>query len=116
MSAPPALPPPSSSAPVPTLSDDVIADLQRRLRKPRSADPNKELIVVAARLAAEPHLDPSVDTFWQDHGVKKGGTRTRILEYRDRIISKGLLAASQHATVQPVPHCTQPKRLSLPPL
>ena len=55
--------------------------------------------MVALQLAREPGMDPSVGGFWKAANVKAGGdTRKRIVGYRDRMLSEGILAAAQQAT------------------
>ena len=71
------------------IEDTVIAELQLRLKKPKGAEPKKEHVTVAVRLARDPSLTPS--TVWSNAGVPPGGARTRIIEYRDRIMNAGML-------------------------
>ena len=82
--------------------DALLAELQRRLRVPRStSEPKRQLVAVALQLARQPALDPSSGGFWKTAEVAAGDSRKRVLGYRDRILSEGLLAAAQQAIAQP---------------
>jgi hypothetical protein len=91
-----------------TANKDAAADralipaLQQRLKVPRGALPKPELIAVALQLAQQPALDPNASGFWKAQDVRgDGGTRKRILAYRDRMLGEGHLAAAQQAISQP---------------
>ena len=79
----------------------LIAELQRRLRVPRSATPKAELIAIALRLARDPLLDPSVGTFWKDAGVTSNDSRSRIKTFAKRMIEEQHLDAALRALTQP---------------
>ena len=72
--------------------DALLIELQRRLKKPKGAEPKREHVAAALTLAQDPTLEPVA--VWKAASVPAGGTRTRIIEYRDRILSERLLTAS----------------------
>ena len=75
---------------------ELLIELQRRLKKPRSTDPPKhEHLAVAVALArAKLAWKPLVlAAACKAAGVPAGGARTRIGEYSDRIFAEGLLDA-----------------------
>ena len=81
------------------------------MKKPKGAEPKKEHVAVAVRLARDPSLTPS--TVWSNAGVPPGGARTRIIEYRDRIMNAGMLeavvaAAAPGASPSPVASSVPP--------
>ena len=72
--------------------DALLIALQLRLKKPKGAEPKREHVAAAVTLAQDPTLEPAA--VWKAALVPAGGTRTRIIEYRNRIVSEGLLTAA----------------------
>ena len=79
----------------------LIAELQRRLKVPRSTVPKAELVTIALRLAREPDLDPSLGTFWKDAGLNSSASRNNVKQYAKRMIDEGHLVAAQRALTEP---------------
>ena len=75
---------------------ELITQLQRLLKKPRGSDPERDRVALALRLVRDPTLESGA-TFWKNAGVAKGSARMTIKDYRDRIISQGMLVTASHS-------------------
>lgn len=80
---------------------ELIFDLQLRLKVPRSTDvPSADHVRIALRLARDQTID-TTKGFWPKE-VKSSATRTRIKALGKRMIDEGHLAAAESALTQPV--------------
>ena len=74
----------------------LIAELQSRLKVPRSTDmPSADHVGLALRLARDPTID-TTKGFWPAH-IKSSATRTRIKKLAERMVDEGHLAAAELA-------------------
>ena len=80
----------------------LIRKIQRRLRGARGPEPNDQYVRVAVHLARDPALDANaVFNSAQPPITSGGGTRKRIQDWRDRILSEGLLDVCSQPAVDP---------------
>ena len=87
---------------MPAADDALVAELQRRLKVPRSTLPKAELVAVALRLALDQSIDPSTGTFWKDTGITSSDSRSRVKQYTKRMVVEGHLRLRQswHSQMQ----------------
>ena len=80
----------------------LLTELQARL-KPAGGGrlPKLELLAAAVALARDPGLTPAAAC--KENNVPAGGARTRVLEFRDRILREGLLSAPENLSPKPEP-------------
>ena len=83
-----------------TADEELVAELRVRLKPSRGAAPKREHILAAIALARDPGARPV--SVYEAFGVPAGGARSRVIEYRDRILRDGI-------TME-----TEPTRLAVP--
>jgi len=85
----------------------LLTELQARL-KPAGGGrlPKLELLAAAVALARDPGLTPAAAC--KENNVPAGGARTRVLEFRDRILREGLLSAPENLSPKPEPPLVTP--------
>lgn len=90
-------------APVVSINEDeaLITRLQRRLRPARGpGEVKRELVKAAVAWARSPML--ASKDLYQRHPVPLGGSRTRVVQYRDRIVHEKLLDLEEAAESQSI--------------
>ena len=71
-----------------TADEQLVAELRVRLKPSRGAAPKREHILAAIALARDPGARPV--SVYEAFGVPAGGARSRVIEYRDRILRDGI--------------------------
>ena len=72
----------------------LLAELQMRLKPVGGGRPPKlELLAAAVALARDPGLKPAAA--YKENNVPAGGARTRVLEFRDRILREEACSVRQ---------------------
>ena len=71
-----------------TADEQLVAELRVRFKPSCGAAPKREHILAAIALARDPGSRPV--SVYEAFGVPAGGARSRVIEYRDRILRDGI--------------------------